>query len=157
MASLQCRSCGSVVSYDEPIPRDSECDSCGRDLRCCRNCRHYDPAYNNACRETEADVVEDKARRNFCEFFQFDRAPFVPAAMKPASEARAKLESLFGGAGAPPDATRTAREKLDALFEKRDPPRDREADARRKLDALFDKRGTPRERDSDANQKPEDS
>jgi hypothetical protein len=145
MASLQCRYCGAVVSYDEPIPRDSECEACGRDLRCCRNCRHYDPAYNNACRETEAELVEDKARRNFCEFFQFNRAPFTAAGTTPASEARAKLESLFGGSGAPPDATPTARDKPDALFGRRDAPDDRKLDARKQLDDLF----RPRKSDDD--------
>jgi len=106
----------------EPIPRDAECPNCGKDLRSCRNCRHYDPAYNNSCRETEAEPVPEKTRRNFCEFFYFNRAPHVPAASgKPATDARAKLEALFGGIPARPDATRTAREKLEQLFEK--PPR----------------------------------
>lgn len=137
MASLHCQSCGAAVTYDEPIPRDAECAACARDLRCCRNCSHYDRAYNNACREAEAEPVEDKARRNFCEFFHFNRAAFAATGTASPAAARAKLDALFGGAPAPPDATRSARAKLDALFGAQPAPDDRKADARRKLDGLF--------------------
>ena len=148
MPTLHCQHCGEPVRCDEPIPRDAECPQCGHDLRACRNCRHFDPAYNNSCRETEAELVEDKARRNFCEFFYFNRAPFTarPAAAN-ADQARAKLEALFGGGAAKPDATRTAREKLDALFDSKPAAsQDRRDEARRKLDGLFQK---PKQDDSD--------
>ncbi|MBI5708918.1 MAG: hypothetical protein HZC42_01220 [Candidatus Eisenbacteria bacterium] len=97
MASFQCRSCGTAVPYDEPIPRESTCERCGADLRACVSCRHYDPRYNNSCRETMADPVEDHARRNFCEYFSFTREPFAAAtgAGARAAEARAKLDALF--------------------------------------------------------------
>ena len=118
MATLSCRHCGSPVSSPEPIPRDSECRSCGRDLRACRNCRHYDPSRSNSCRETEADPVADKLRRNFCEFFEFDRTPY--AAQRSSGDARAKLDALFGGGGGA-----------------RTPPADPQAEARRRLNSLF--------------------
>lgn len=98
MAQLVCHTCGTAVTYSEPIPRDSACEKCGTDLRCCRNCRHWDARYSNQCTETQADPVQDKTRRNFCEFFYFSRAAFTgtPAAGKDrAAEARAKLEALF--------------------------------------------------------------
>ena len=99
MPGYQCQSCGAPVTVGEPIPRDSECESCRHDLRCCRNCRHYDTRYNNSCRETEADPVEDKERRNFCEYFAFNPAPFAGAgrtsAQTRAADARAKLDALF--------------------------------------------------------------
>ena len=119
----QCQFCGAAVTLSAPIPRESSCEQCLRDLRCCRQCRHYDPALNNACRETEADVVEDKERRNFCEFFDINPAPFRRATMDKSREAqaRAKLEGLFkGGASRPsPDRATDARAKLDALFKKK--------------------------------------
>jgi hypothetical protein len=122
VAKLECQKCGTPVPLDEPIPRDLECSGCGRDLRCCRNCRHYDPALNNQCRETEADVVTEKERRNFCEFFSFTRAPFRPgsAGGDRAADARRKLEGLFGARPVEDRAT-DARKKLDALFRKDDP------------------------------------
>jgi hypothetical protein len=123
MPPFQCQACGKPVPFDEPIPRDSECEGCKRDLRCCMNCRHYDVSRNNSCRETEAELVEDKARRNFCEFFTFNRRSFVSGPGEKAREdaARAKLEGLFGGkpaAGGSPASD--ARKKLEGLF---GPPR----------------------------------
>lgn len=100
MPAWQCQNCGAPVTIALPIPRDAECESCRHDLRCCRNCRHYDIRYNNACKETEAEPVADKERRNFCEFFEFNPVPFAGAAGKGdtrtrADDARAKLDALF--------------------------------------------------------------
>ena len=38
-------------------------------MHCCRNCRFYDPAYHNQCREPQAERQVDKERGNFCEYF----------------------------------------------------------------------------------------
>ena len=100
MPAFQCQSCGAPITLAAPIPRDSECDACRHDVRSCRNCRHYDLRYNNACKETEAEPVADKERRNFCEYFDLNPAPFGGAAGMPASrtradDARAKLDALF--------------------------------------------------------------
>ena len=117
MPPLVCHFCGAPIAIGEPIPRDSECDACGHDLRCCRNCRHYDPRYNNSCRETMAEPVEDKQRRNFCEYFAFSRESFrFAVASTRATEARARLDALFGRSGAEGDRASAARKKLDALF-----------------------------------------
>jgi len=127
MPELQCHFCGTPVAIGEPIPRDGECESCGHDLRCCRNCRHWDPRYNNECTETMADPVEDKARRNFCEYFYFNRAPYTaaPGGKVREAEARAKLGKLFGET--PPTAKPAdARARLDALFRKKPEPENEE-------------------------------
>ncbi|MFI5370900.1 MAG: hypothetical protein ACHQ52_05015 [Candidatus Eisenbacteria bacterium] len=129
MAVLECQFCGHLVQVSESIARDTECAGCGRDLRCCRQCRHYDPLYNNQCRETEADPQPEKDRRNFCEFFEFTRARFVArgAAADRASAARARLEGLFGGAPGAPKPASEARRKLEDLFkkdDKKDPERE---------------------------------
>jgi hypothetical protein len=132
VASLECQSCGAPVTIGEPIPRDAECESCRRDLRSCRNCRHHDTRYNNACTEPMAEPVGEKERRNFCEYFYFNREPFSPAAKDPGREAAAwkRLDALFGGkpgGGAAPGAAPGAT------------PPDRATDARRKLEDLFRK------------------
>jgi len=127
MASRQCQFCGAPVTVSDPIPRESSCEGCRHDYRSCRQCRHYDPALNNSCRETEAELVEDKERRNFCEFFDFNTAPFRAASRDTNREAqaRAKLEGLFKSGGtSTPDRVTDARAKLDALFKK--PPKDEE-------------------------------
>lgn len=134
MAQLFCQTCGARVTYEEPIPRDSACEQCGTDLRCCRNCRHWDERYNNQCTETQADPVQDKARRNFCEFFFYSRAVFtgVPGAGRDrAAEARAKLDAMFGGPkpGGEPGAAAGPVESDEA----------RKAAARARLGKLFGK------------------
>ena len=122
MPSPVCRACGTVLKIDEPIPRDAECPSCSHDVRACANCRHYDPRLHNSCREPEADPVEDRHRRNFCEYFQLSREPWAPAAADRQDEARRRLNELFGGAKQPATPTPSARDKLEGLFKK--PPDD---------------------------------
>lgn len=46
-----------------------ECYKCHTDLHVCKNCLHYDPKAYNECRETQADVVREKERANFCDYF----------------------------------------------------------------------------------------
>jgi hypothetical protein len=55
---------------------------------------HYDVAFNNSCREPVADLVADKERANFCEYFKPAVGRTVVAA-PPKSEAQKKLEALF--------------------------------------------------------------
>jgi hypothetical protein len=96
MAERTCHACGAGGVPDDPVPRDATCAKCGADLRCCKNCRHWDARYNNECRETEAELVVEKTRRNFCEYFSWTSAPFAGAPAKDrTAEARAKLEALF--------------------------------------------------------------
>lgn len=102
-ATRQCQACGATVTREAPYPRDAECKRCSADLRCCRNCRHYDTRASNECRETEAELVTDKNRRNFCEYFEFTEKQVVT-----------------GTAGAPVDRAAEARAKLEALFRKRE-------------------------------------
>jgi hypothetical protein len=118
--SLSCHHCGAETTLGEPIPREATCESCGRDLHACRQCRHFDLRYNNSCRETMADPVEDKDRRNFCEYFSFSPEPFRAGAKDREAAARAKLEGLFGSSGGPRSAG-NARAKLESLFRKPKP------------------------------------
>jgi hypothetical protein len=150
MASLQCQFCGAAITLSEPFGRDSTCESCRHDLRCCRQCRHYDPSYHGSCREPHADLVEDKTRGNFCEFFYFSRSAFQPASTDRSREdaARARLAALFGG-GSDPGASggRAAPGGPGAGGGKSGPgaplsPQSRADEARRKLENLFGKKKT---------------
>jgi hypothetical protein len=71
-----------------------DCAGCGRSLHACRNCHFYDRAYNNSCREPVADLVADKERSNFCEYYRPATGRSITAA-PPKSEAQKKLEALF--------------------------------------------------------------
>lgn len=67
--SVNCFKCGTAIPENN-LGRQDTCAKCGADTRCCRNCRHYDRASNNECREEQAGRQVDKEKGNFCEWFQ---------------------------------------------------------------------------------------
>lgn len=64
-----CFHCKKSVSVADKVGFRAECD-CGTDLHVCKNCEFYDPKVYNECRETSADVIREKERANYCEYFQ---------------------------------------------------------------------------------------
>ena len=64
-----CWSCGQALNYLE-YGRGDRCPKCGRDTRACKGCVHYDRSAYNECRESQADRVVDKEKRNHCDFFR---------------------------------------------------------------------------------------
>jgi len=93
----QCWFCGTALSYAHHanVPRGEACPGCGKDLRCCRNCRHHDPGAHNQCREPDTEWVTDRERANFCERFQLAAEPVARAAPGRGGDARSKLDGLF--------------------------------------------------------------
>lgn len=94
-----CHACGKEIAAAGKIRRSDECEGCGRDLRCCRNCRHFDPTVNNQCREVVAEWVSDKERANFCDYFELAAGgPRGPQRGGKSAEelAREKFKKLFG-------------------------------------------------------------
>lgn len=93
--TLSCWRCGAALA-DEPLPlsRTAECRACRAELHVCRMCEFYDTTRANACREPVAEPVSDKARANFCGWFQ-PRAGLGPAGEDPTEAARRQLEDLF--------------------------------------------------------------
>ncbi len=92
---MNCWHCGRAIDTTERIGFRQDCPGCGRALHACRNCDFYDTAYNNACRETQAERVVDKERFNFCEYFAPVTSARAGAAGQAKSSARSKLEDLF--------------------------------------------------------------
>ena len=90
-----CFQCGQEIPAGRTVPRDAECPHCSSDLHCCRNCRFYDPAVSNQCREPQADWVTEKIKGNFCEFFSFLEGARPRAAPGDASSARDRFNKLF--------------------------------------------------------------
>lgn len=90
---MTCAACGDELGRVERVGRRDVCPACGADLRVCRQCRFYDLAAADACREPLAERVADKTRANFCDHF----APGDPAraAVAPTTDARAALDRLF--------------------------------------------------------------
>jgi hypothetical protein len=91
---MNCFHCGREIVFEDRVGFREECPQCDRPLHACLNCTFYDPAYNNQCRETQAERVVDKHRANFCEYFR-PRAAGAAKPVSPAATGRAKLDALF--------------------------------------------------------------
>jgi hypothetical protein len=63
----------------------------------CLNCRHYDAAVAQQCRETRAEPVAEKDRANYCEWFEMVRRVYAARGGRDrAAEARDQFRKLFG-------------------------------------------------------------
>jgi hypothetical protein len=91
-----CWFCGNPVTDEEPLGRSLRCTDCGRDLRSCRNCRFFLAGSRGDCAEAKAEMVGDKERGNFCDWFSLN--PQFRSAGAGESKARAnetKARSAF--------------------------------------------------------------
>ena len=96
--NLLCWSCGAALSgIPLPLGRREQCPRCNASLHACRQCFHFDPVANKACREPVADEVTDKEGGNFCDYFQ-PHFGLERQADSEAERARARLAQAFGGA-----------------------------------------------------------
>ncbi len=93
----QCHACRRALVLGGAIGRRDACPACGADLRCCMNCTFYDRAAPKQCREPVAELVQEKSRSNYCDYFAF-------------AETAAR--------GASDEAVRNSRKALDDLFKK---------------------------------------
>ena len=69
MMEIYCFSCKKSNSFQDKVGFRDECLHCRSDVHVCKNCHFYDPKAYNECREPSADVVREKERANFCDFF----------------------------------------------------------------------------------------
>ncbi len=98
-----CHHCSRELSLVAAVERTSSCPYCFSDLKCCQNCRFFDPAFNNQCREPQAEWCPDKDKANFCEFFEFRETSAIGRA---------------GPGGGPKSDQSRARSAFDSLFKK---------------------------------------
>ncbi len=89
-----CYHCKSENTLEGRPGRQQLCSRCGNYLRCCRNCRFYDPLAYRGCREPQAEWVKEKEMGNFCDYFSPAGQPTGEAGK--AEEARRRLDALFG-------------------------------------------------------------
>ncbi len=94
---MNCWRCGTAIEIGERVGFRACCPKCDRPLHVCRNCGFHDPGYHNQCRETMAELVADKERANFCEYFGAAASRDVrsDSGASPGASERAKLEELF--------------------------------------------------------------
>jgi hypothetical protein len=67
--SIKCFNCEAPLEVLLPVGRREECGKCRADVHVCKNCEFYDAKAYNECRESSADVVKEKDRSNFCDYF----------------------------------------------------------------------------------------
>jgi hypothetical protein len=95
-----CHRCGREVQLLARLQRLDSCRYCSSDLKCCLNCRFFDPGANNQCREPQAEWCPEKAKANFCEYFDFREvsalgAPGMGGTQSAQDGARTAFDSLF--------------------------------------------------------------
>ncbi len=86
-----CFKCKNELNITGKPGRGDECPLCASDLKVCLNCRFYDSAAANECREPSAERVVAKDRANFCEFFEFRETSAEGAK----DDSMKKLKDLF--------------------------------------------------------------
>ena len=101
-----CWKCKKEISIEKPV-RSDECPFCHADLHVCRACEFYESGAHNDCRESSADMVTDKERSNFCDYFRVAHRFAVPEPVEgqgpegasgtdKATAARNAFNALFG-------------------------------------------------------------
>ena len=95
-----CHRCGREIKLLSKLIRTDSCPYCSSDLKCCLNCRFFDPGANNQCREPQAEWCPEKEKTNFCGYFDFREVSMlsVPGhggAISEQAQARLAFDSLF--------------------------------------------------------------
>lgn len=89
-----CFRCNKELSITEKkISFREECPHCRSDVHVCKNCEFYDQKSYNECRETSAEVVRDKEKGNYCEYFSLRMG--AGQEKSKADALRAAAEALF--------------------------------------------------------------
>jgi hypothetical protein len=90
-----CHACKKELSIGREIGRRDECPHCHADLHCCLNCRFYDRSAPKQCREPNAELVREKDKANYCDYFQFRESAAGAPAGDGAAGSRKALDDLF--------------------------------------------------------------
>ena len=95
-----CHRCTREIKLLSKLGRTDSCPYCSSDLKCCLNCRFFDPWANNQCREPAAEWCPDKEKSNFCEYFEFREVsplglPGLGGAQTSRDSARLAFDNLF--------------------------------------------------------------
>lgn len=93
MIVVRCFSCGTENTLPDSVGLREECQKCGADLHSCRCCIHHDPKVYNECKEPQAEVVREKERANFCDFYSASIKGGKAGPSK--DDLRAAAEALF--------------------------------------------------------------
>lgn len=105
----RCSNCGAVLPAGFDV--NGQCQRCGFELHCCKQCAHFDTAAQFECTQPITERIAKKDARNECSFYAFritvekDTAPTAVAASPSAAtgasssfrpnDARKAFEDLF--------------------------------------------------------------
>ncbi len=87
---MKCPFCGQNVSS---VYYSTSCPSCSKALHTCRTCSFYSPSSHYGCRESVDELVQDKDRPNFCDYFRLTENTL--GGEKNASKAEDVFNSFF--------------------------------------------------------------
>jgi hypothetical protein len=90
-----CHACKRELVLSKSAGRRDECPFCSVDLRCCLNCAFYDSSASKQCREPAADLVRQKDKANFCDYFVFAESRGAGAPAASAEQTRKAIDELF--------------------------------------------------------------
>ena len=90
---LICWDCQFEIILIDKVVRADTCPSCNKDLRCCKNCRFWDPGAHNQCRENLTEYVPDREKANFCASFEIRQGKLGEG--EDLAKAKSKLDALF--------------------------------------------------------------
>jgi hypothetical protein len=96
------------------LGRGELCLGCRRDAKVCLNCKFYDRHANGECAESQAELVKDKEKSNFCDWFEAR----VENGFKNTSSPGNPLDVLFGGKAETKEKSKFEQE-LEAFFKKK--------------------------------------
>jgi hypothetical protein len=90
-----CHACKKELNMGRDVGRKDGCPFCGADIRCCFNCSFYDPHVSKQCREPGTELVKEKGRANYCDFFSFSQNASADSGALDPARARKALDDLF--------------------------------------------------------------
>lgn len=116
--NIQCWKCGSNLrNLPLPFSRYEECSTCNADLHACISCKNYAAKDSNGCSEGRADLVLDKEKANFCDFFKVNPKAFHKKDDSATRQAKESLAQLFGDELEEPEDNSPTAEADKALAE----------------------------------------
>lgn len=93
--NTNCFKCGNNLELGTVVSREEECPDCGSDARVCLNCIHYDKSSYNDCKESNAERIVEKDRRNFCDYFKAGANNLISTNNESKADLLKNLDDLF--------------------------------------------------------------
>lgn len=91
---FRCGVCGTKAEVAQVLP-GAICVKCRGDLHSCKNCRHFDSALNNECRQAVPLRIAVKTKGNTCELFAAKLAQEQAQEVAGHRDARSAFDALF--------------------------------------------------------------